>query len=840
MYVIVKNVLRISVRNLVEFLCTTGNIDRRSTGITDVRAMQEGARIHRKIQHEAGASYHAEVPLKMDFNMVTDNANPYVISIEGRADGIIADMYEDEDGNKTPIGAVTVDEIKTMQYGITKLKEAVYVHKAQALVYAYIYATKNNLDSIIVQMTYCNPETEFIKRFVEEYTYEDLSKWFNDLLDEFKKWTDFLLDERAKRNESIRNLEFPFEYRKGQKQIVSAVYKTIEKSENMYIQAPTGVGKTISTLYPTIQAVGRGMLDKIFYLTSKTITRTVAESTYKILKDKGLSFRSITLTAKEKICPLDEMECNPEVCPYAKGHFDRVNDAVYDMITHETNITRDVVLEYAKEQTVCPFEMELDASYWCDGIICDYNYVFDPDACLKRYFAEGSKGDYGILVDEAHNLVDRARSMYSARLIKEDFLEVKKLFKDPSDKKIVSAINKCNKELLELKKEARGFAKMSSFGKFSVSLERLGSLLSKYLEKQKGKPVFPEVLDFFFDIRHFLSMEDVADEKYVRYVEEDERGNFVVNLSCIDPSGNISLRLGQAKSAVFFSATLLPINYYKEMITGDVHDMAIYANSPFDTEKRKVIIAADVSSRYSRRNDNEYRKICEYIDALVKTKRGNYIVFFPSFSFMEKVYLKYSSEFINPFDESVEVIMQTGKMTEGEREEFLSNFTSRENSLNNVTFAFSLSDGQITDSIKLEDKFDRANLRTNIKSLVGFCVLGGIFSEGIDLKEDSLIGTAIVGTGIPMICRSRDIIRDYFNQIGKDGYSYAYVYPGMNKVLQAAGRVIRTANDEGIILLLDDRFLTPEYERLFPREWDKIYKVTKNGIVSSIRDFWDL
>lgn len=840
MYVIVKNVLRISVRNLVEFLCTSGDIDKRSTGISDVHAMQEGARIHRKIQHAAGSAYHAEVPLKMEFNQVTNFGNPYVIQIEGRADGIIADIVEDEEGNKTPLGPVTVDEIKTMQSGITKLKEPVYVHKAQAMVYAYIYATKNELDSITVQMTYCNPETEFTKKFVEEYTYEDLSSWFNKLLLDFKKWTDFLLDERARRNESIRNLSFPFEYREGQKAIISSVYRTITSKEHMYIQAPTGVGKTISTVYPSVQAMGRDYIDKIFYLTSKTITRTVAEDTFEILRDKGLSFRAITLTAKEKICPLDECECNPQVCPYAKGHYDRVNMAVYDMITHEKTITRDVVLQYAKEQTVCPFEMELDASYWCDGIICDYNYVFDPDACLKRYFAEGNKGDYCILVDEAHNLVDRARDMYSARLIKEDFLEVKKLLKDPSEKKIVSAINKCNKELIELKKEAKSFKKLISFGKFSLALERLGGVLMKYLERQNGKPVYPELLDFYFDIRHFLAMEDIADEKYVRYVEEDERGNFVINLSCIDPSGNISTRLGQVKSAIFFSATLLPINYYKEMITGKVSDKAIYANSPFDKDKKRVIVARDVSSRYSRRNETEYRKICSYIDGMVKAKPGKYMVFFPSFAFMEKVYDLYTNYYLNPFDPEVNVIMQSSKMSEIEREEFLKNFTSKEDSLLNVTFAFSLEDGKLSDGLKVDDKFDRANLKRDIKSLVGFCVLGGIFSEGIDLKEDSLIGTAIVGTGIPMICRSRDIIKDYFNDNKKDGYSYAYVYPGMNKVLQAAGRVIRTADDEGVILLLDDRFLTPEYEALFPREWDKVYPINKDYLENVVKDFWGI
>ena len=451
MYVIKDNTFNISVRNLVEFMCLGGDIDNRDTGVADVKVMQEGARLHRKIQHSMGSNYRAEVLLRNKEELTSEGGIEYELRIEGRADGIIADIEEDEDGNKLPIGEVTIDEIKTMQSDVGKLKEPVYVHKAQAMVYAYIYLTRYNLESINVQLTYCNTETEKIVRFKEQYDSESIIKWYRELVAGFKKWMDYVFDERAERNASIQKLHFPFEYREGQKKLVASVYHTVKEQKVLYIQAPTGVGKTISTVYPAVQSCSNGLTDKIFYLTSKTITRTVAEETYAILRDAGLHFRTVTLTAKDKICHLDEHNCNPEVCEYARGHFDRVNEAVYDIITNEAVINRDTILQYSVKHKVCPYEMSLDVSYWCDGIICDYNYAFDPDASLKRYFGDGGKGNYVFLVDEAHNLVDRAREMYSATLVKEDFLACKRVVKD-MDKRLASYLEKCNKYLLELKR----------------------------------------------------------------------------------------------------------------------------------------------------------------------------------------------------------------------------------------------------------------------------------------------------------------------------------------------------------------------------------------------------
>lgn len=813
MYVIKENVIKLSVRSLVEFICRSGDIDNRTGGMSDIKLMQEGIRLHKKIQKSMGASYRAEVPLKIDLAESIGDID-YIIRLEGRADGIISDFSEDSEGNQKPLGAAAIDEIKTMQADVDKLTAPLYVHEAQAMVYGYIYMTQQELSGIRIQMTYCNLETEKIKRFTKDYTKEELVDWFEKLLADFKRWPDFLFWERKKRTESIRGLSFPFAYRKGQKKLVTSVYHCIEQEKNLYIQASTGVGKTISTVFPAVCAMGQDYADKIFYLTSKTITRTVAEETFDILRANGLKMRTVTLTAKDKICILEERNCNPVKCERAAGHFDRVNDAVYDMITHEMVINREKVMQYADKHKVCPFELSLDISYWCDGIICDYNYVFDPNVALKRYFSDGSRGGYIFLVDEAHNLVDRARQMYSAVLVKEDFLRVKKYVKD-YDKALYNSLEKCNAKLLEYKRKCDIINVIDYLGTFPAALERCYARMQHFLENHKTHPQQEEILQFFFRLRHFLNMYDCVDDKYVIYTEHDEAGDFCMKLFCVDPSGNLSQRLYQGRCTVFFSATLLPVNYFKEMLTADTQDYAVYAESSFDSAKRRVVIGRDVSSRYTRRNQYEYRKICRYIADTVHAKTGRYLVFFPSYGYLEQVkkeYLElYKSNEMTLDDEEVQMgfsdtnlVVQSPSMTEQQKELFLSLFEAE-------TFS---------------------------GTLLGFCVMGGIFSEGIDLKKDSLIGTVIVGTGIPMISKERNLLRDYFDGCGKDGYAYAYIYPGMNKVLQSAGRVIRTEEDNGVIVLLDDRFLTSEYEALFPREWNQVYPVTSQNFSKILTDFW--
>lgn len=772
--------IRISVRNLVEFILREGDIDNRIAGTSEKDVMQLGSKIHRKIQRQMGSNYRAEVPLKMQIPY-----EKFILQVEGRADGI----QEDEDG-------VLIDEIKGIQKELEHIKEPIGVHLAQAKCYAYIYGKQQELDEISVQLTYCQLETESIKRFQNEFKMEELESWFTNLVDQYEKWANFQIDWEIIRTNSIKQTEFPYEYRKGQKELVTSVYKTILRKKKLFIQAPTGVGKTMATVFPAVKAIGEGLGDKLFYLTAKTITRTVAEQAFSHMRFQGLRMKTITLTAKEKICFCEQTECNPDACPYAKGHFDRVNDAVYDLLISADDITRELVEEYANKHLVCPFEMALDVSLWVDGVICDYNYVFDPNAHLKRFFSEGKKGKYLFLIDEAHNLVERGREMYSATLYKEDFLSVKKKVKEHH--KLTTQLDACNKILLEMKRECDNYKVYENVSHFYIKLVNVYSQLEKLLDENRH--VDDEILDFYFNVRFFLDIYENLDENYEIYTEMEESGNFKIKLFCVNPATNLEKYLEYGNSTIFFSATLLPIAYYKKLLSIETDDYAIYAESTFDEKNRLLVIGNDVSTRYTQRGEAMYRKYASYIANIVQARKGNYLAFFPSYLFMEHV--KKAFEELELPD--TECIVQGQNMREQEREEFLQKFETEQE-----------------------------------KSLVGFCVLGGVFSEGIDLTEERLIGAIIVGTGLPQVCNERELLKQYFDRQNENGFDYAYLYPGMNKVLQAAGRVIRTENDIGVIALLDERFRGSEYHRTFPREWKTIEYANKESISEKARVFWE-
>ena len=777
-----KTCIRISVRNLVEFVIRSGDIDNRRTAGAEKDAMQAGSRIHRKLQKRMGADYRPEVVLRHTVEM-----DGYQILLEGRADGVI----------ELPTETV-IDEIKAVYMDLGLLEEPVPVHLAQALCYAYMYGCSHNLERIGIQLTYCSIETEEIRRFRQDRTWEELEEWFEGLIHEYVKWAEYLYRHGLRREESLKELSFPYEYRKGQKELAVSVYRAVRRKANLFIQAPTGIGKTLSTVYPALKAMGEGFGEKLFYLTAKTITRSVAEECFGLLREKGLYFTTVTITAKEKLCPMEKPQCNPDDCPLAKGHFDRVNDAVFAVIHEQKAITREVILEYSEQFCVCPFEFCLDISNWADGIICDYNYVFDPSARLKRYFSDGVSGEYLFLIDEAHNLVGRAREMYSAQIVKEEILEVKRSIRGRS-KKLERALERCNKSMLEMKRSKEGYQIFENVHLLASELMAVLGELESFLEVERDFPERESVLEFYFELRHFLNMYEGLDEHYRIYGELGEDGRYGLHLLCIDPSRLLSQCLEKSSGTILFSATLLPVRYYKRLLSGNEEDYAVYVHSPFDSKNRLLLIASDVSSRYIRRNRAEYQRVVDYIEILAQSHKGNYLVFFPSYQYMEAVKQQLEEQTESCFSWR----LQESHMTEAQREEFLLEFE-----------------------------------RERTQSFVGLCVLGGIFSEGIDLKEERLEGAIIVGTGLPMVCTEQEILKKYFEEQGENGYDYAYQYPGMNKVMQAAGRVIRTAGDRGVILLLDDRFLRPEVQRMFPREWSEYGQVTRQTVGYWLERFW--
>ena len=891
--------IRISVRSLVEFVLRHGDIDNRHQGSPD-NAMQEGGRIHRMIQRRMGAEYQAEVPLK--YTLPTEN---YLLVVEGRADGILCQE-----------GRVAVDEIKGTYRELARLKDPMPLHLAQAKCYAYIYALQQELAEIQVRMTYCNIPTEELRYFYQDYTFQELENWFEELIASYRRWADYSWEWQKTRRTSIQGLEFPFPYREGQRELVADVYRTIYHKKKLFLEAPTGVGKTVSTIYPAVQAMGQGMGDKLFYLTAKTITRTVAEDTFSLLRSRGLCMKSVILTAKEKICFMEEANCNPEYCPFAKGHYDRINEAMYDLLTDQESFTREQIEAYAQKHQVCPFELCLDMSLYADAVICDYNYLFDPHVYLKRFFGEGTGDGYLFLIDEAHNLLERGREMYSASLFKEQFQDIRRELKqtilsemdkiqkksqisgqmtldmtiypteasfeleNASEKveddsweientyekfesidsqndidnvadrkmqddevtapvirngqrggrsillregyadKLVYHLERCNRELLKLKRECDDSCLVDEIDGFVQALMRLHSTMDDYLSEQEEEqlPIREPLLDFYFDISHFLEIYELMDENYVKYTQMEEDGRFLIKLFCVDPSKNLQNCMARGRSTILFSATFLPIQYYKKLLGGEPEDYEVYARSVFDPDKRGLFVANDVTSKYTRRSEEEFQNIARYIEEIVKNRHGNYMVFCPSYAFLRTVYEMYTERYAG---EGRECIIQNEYMSEREREEFLNFFRGS-------TGPYADIQADIAMEIEEEDSI-----------LIGFCVMGGIFGEGIDLKNDSLIGAIIVGTGVPQVCFERELLKDYFDILGENGFDYAYRYPGMNKVLQAAGRVIRTVEDVGIIALLDERFLQYSYRRLYPREWENFETVTVDTISKRVEHFWD-
>ena len=779
-----RELIKISVRELVEFILRSGDIDNRVGGKKDAESMLAGARIHRKIQRSMGSDYHAEVSLKHLIPM--DN---FDLQIEGRADGII-------DGNP-----VTIDEIKGIYKSLEYLKEPVEVHLAQAKCYAYIYGVQNQKEEMDVQMTYVNLDTEHKIYFREHYTMEELSEWFCGVVSEYEKWARFRHEWKQLRNATIKAVQFPYEYRDGQKELAGSVYRSILREKRLFIQAPTGTGKTLAALFPSVKAMGEGLSDKIFYLTAKTITRTVAANCLDLLRGQDLRMKSVLLTAKEKICFCEEANCNPDACPYAKGHFDRVNDAVFEILsTGKDQMTREEILAHAEKWQVCPFELSLDIATWVDTIICDYNYAFDPRAHLKRFFYEGTKEDYIFLVDEAHNLVERARNMYSASIYKEDFLELKRLLKGRAPK-VEKQLTKSNSHLLELKRECEHYEILKDINALYLQLLTLSGELQEYMETESDPEVKKAVTEFYLNLRTFLNTYDVLDESYTIYTQLKEDGRFALHLFCIHPANRLKEYLQHGRGCVFFSATFLPIGYYKELLSGDMEDYAVYATSCFPPENQLVYVGNDVTTKYTRRGIREYEKISHYIEETLKARKGNYLVFFPSYEMLENVYGAFVT---SKMAKHCVCKLQSAHMPEEERETFLAEFEKEQET-----------------------------------SLLGFCVMGGIFSEGIDLTEEKLIGAIIVGTGLPRVCVERELLKQYFDAKGLGGFDYAYLYPGMNKVLQSAGRVIRTATDRGCVLLLDERFEKNEYKKLFPREWKQPVFGNLCDLPNALQSFWE-
>lgn len=680
-------------------------------------------------------------------------------------------------------------------------EEMIKIPLSELKLYSYLYMNYSKLDNINILLIF--EDIELRKRVEREFsfTYKEIEDFFSETMDNYFKWIELTTKWNKERNESIKPLKFPFkQYRTGQEKLAKGTYVTIAQNKKMFAQAPTGVGKTISTIFPSIKAVGEEKINKIFYLTAKTIGAKVAEESFDKMREQGLKFRNITLTAKDKVCFKGNPKCNPVDCEYARNYYGKVNNVILNMLEKESVFTREVIENYAKKNKMCPFELSLDLSLYSDAVICDYNYVFDPNVYLKRYFEEGTQCDCTFLIDEAHNLVDRARNMYSAEINTKvltnaldactgNFSSISSLILDAL--KIISAYEKkCIRNEYSTKEFPNDLAD---------AIEKISESLSSLFHRSKNRNSndFNKLSELYTVCNQFLSISELYDDCYTFYLEQKE--NTILKLFCIDPSTNLKKGYEKGKSAVIFSATLSPLGYFRDILGGDKDSYGIILDSPFDIKNREIVVVDNVSTRYKDR-ESSYDVIVEQINAVVSCKMGNYMVFLPSFEYMNKIKERFNIKYPN-----VKTISQDNIMSELEREVYLSKFKSKPT-----------------------------------QTMVSFNVISGIFSEGIDFKGDKLIGSIIIGVGLPMICLERDVVKDYYQKQNGYGFDFSYTFPGINRVVQAAGRVIRTDNDKGIIMLIDDRFKTSKYKSLFPKEWVNHYNVrSPEQSKRIVEDFWN-
>ncbi|MGM9857694.1 MAG: ATP-dependent DNA helicase [Bacilli bacterium] len=774
--------IKLSVHQLVDFLLRTGDIDSR---VFNNNTMLAGTKIHATYQSKQNNMYLREVQLSYDFHIQN-----YHIKLFGRADGII--VKNDK--------SVIIDEIKSTVLDLeTCYEKQGDWHLGQAICYAFMYAKANNLNSIGINLTYISQNDESIMKKSFSFTEEYLSVYMKDLLKKYLVFYNIIEVKREKRNESANLLNFPFEkFRSGQRDLSKYCYHIASEGGILFAEAPTGIGKTMSTLFPFIKSFKDNVNEKIFYLTAKTSGREAAYKACELLKSNGQNLSEVIITAKDKICLNPGSSCNPNDCPFAVGYYDKIKDILTEMILNETSFDYETILKYAFKYNVCPFELQLDLSLYSDVVICDYNYLFDPIGYLKRYF-DGECKDVLVLVDEAHNLVSRAKAMYSCEITYSLFKKVKRQISKINDAKIKSAFKSTNKYLkyyLDLYKEDEcnviipyiEDSIMNSLSRLVLQMNRIQKEFSSYVTE--------EFKDCSMEIYRFIKLYEFYDESFKLFLNFENEKDFTLNLLCLDASSFVRKSLTQVKGSTLFSATLSPFDYYVEELGGDLDkDITLVLDSPFSKDNVLLMIDNGVSTLYKNR-EASYPYIVDDIKSFVKSRVGNYFVFFPSYEYMENVYNLLSGDF--------EIIKQDRNMDDKQKNIFLSNFE------NNPS-----------------------------KTTIGFVVLGGSFGEAIDLIDDRLIGVAIVGVGLPQLNFKSDLVKEYFMKKGMNGFDYAYVNRGINNVMQAMGRLIRSENDKGAILLIDQRYSYYNYRKIFKgnlKNYNIVY--CSDDIEKMCQSFW--
>ena len=775
-----KKSLKIAVRDIVAHVLRTGDLEFEFLSTT---RPVDAIRIHQKLQQSRPENYTAEVAVSHQIE-----TEMFILTVGGRIDGVFLEPDR-----------VMIEEIKTTTHNLEHyVMNKDPIHWGQVKCYAYIYAREHGLSEIATQLTYYQIDTAEIRNFERQFTIIELELFFQNLIAGYLSWAQSLVKWEQLRDESIHSLKFPFDnYRPGQREMAVDVYRTVKNGGQLLAQAATGIGKTMAVIFPSVKAMAEGLNTKIFYLTARTTGKIAAEKALDELRKKQLKIKSLTITAKDKICFNSDSACIPEECEFARGYFDRINEALNDMFRQDA-FTRTAVESMAKAHQVCPFEFTLELSYWADCIICDYNYAFDPRVFLRRFFQE-KNNDYTLLIDEAHNLVDRSREMYSAEIFKQPMLDMRRAIRNEIPR-IYKILGKVNAWMVKERKQCENsgharHAKQPPDKLFPILSEFLG-VAERWLSRNIKAPFREELLDLFFIVSGFLRVAEKYDENYATCYEKLKK-DLKLKLFCINPSSQLMNALKRCRAAIFFSATLTPMSYFKKILGCNGDAAGITIPSPFPGKNLNLFISDRISTLYRDREKTRL-EVLQAIYTLINQRKGNYLIFFPSYEYMMMV-----CESFRPHDPNSEIMIQTPGMSESERDDFLNRYR-----------------------------------HTSTNSLVGFAVMGGVFGEGIDLVGDHLSGAVVVGVGLPGISLEKELIKDYFTHSDNAGFEYAYQYPGINRVLQAAGRVIRTENDRGVVLLIDQRYATHRYRSLFPVEWQPIRVQDQKQFAERLQKFW--
>ncbi len=794
----------LSVRELCETALSSGDLEY-GGGRASFAAMQAGSQWHRKLQASRGAGYRAEVTLHN-----TTLYNGIVYEVSGRADGVEC-LGED----------YIVEEIKCV--GSYRFFSPVLpLHMAQLRVYAHFLCCEKSLEGVRIRLVRVRAEDGKLKEDSEYLSAAVLRAYYTQLLSAASRWAALRVTHATDELPALMRQRFPYSFmRDGQERMIRGTYRVISKGKRLFAQAPTGIGKTMSTLYGAVRALGEGKCDRIFYLTAKASTRREAFDAVRRLVDCGAPLRAVVLTAREQICPMLaalgkgggrlSSHCNSVECPYAAGYYDRAPDAVYELLQSGRGYNRTRLLEIASQYRVCPYELSLDVSEHCDIVIGDYNYVFDPMVYLRRYFAPSAAvgGRSVFLIDEAHNLADRARDMYSAALRCTPMEELASLL-DSRDARTVDALDGVTALMRGLRLHCRDnltrdddgndrgfYLSRSPLTGFNQAVSSLHAALERWLQEHREDDLAPRFSELSYTMREYLCMLEHYDERYLTYVLI-EGGEVTVRLFCLDPSCVLDVALSRGCAAVLFSATLTPLTYFMDLLGGRDGAEHLSLSSPYERKNLGLFAVEGISTRYEHRAASA-EEIARCIAATVSGRKGNYIVYFPSYAYLETVLRAFRARYPR-----VTTIVQKRGMLASEREEFLDAFRA-----------------------------DHGVLR------VGFCVLGGSFSEGVDLPGDRLIGSIVVGVGLQGLSNEGNILQEYYQNRCEMGYEYAYLYPGMNRVLQAAGRVIRREEDTGVVVLIDDRYASPAYTELFPPHWRHLqYATCAENLAEMVSLFW--